>query len=143
MPTVYIELNKFFPLSRKGHQCITHCYSSASIIYHPLKNKSHIDYDSPACAIMPKVTKKKKHSKSKKKKKIYFDKCWSSSQGNYNLDSNSRMYMYNQGMYFCRVVLQKVYGIRSYSQAVEFVKKNPGMPQEFKEKILKCSFLLY
>ena len=74
MPTVYIELNKFFPLSRKGHQCITHCYSPASIIYHPLKNKSHIDYNSPACAIMPKVTKKKKHSKSKKRKKKYFYK---------------------------------------------------------------------
>ena len=46
-------------------------------------------------------------------------------------------------MYFCRVVLQKVYGIYSYNQAIEFIRKNPGMSKEFKDKILNCSYLLY
>jgi hypothetical protein len=139
MSIVYFELNKYFPRSKKGHQCITNCYSPGVIVQHPLKNKSNINYISSSCGIIPKKYKNKK-GKTKKKAK-YFDECWNP---NYNsLNSDSILYTISPDLHFCKVVMNKVYGIKSYNDAITFINMNPTMSEKFKDKIIKCAYLMY
>ena len=39
--------------------------------------------------------------------------------------------------------MNKVYGIKSYKDAIAFINMNPTMSEKFKDKILKCAYLIH
>ena len=39
--------------------------------------------------------------------------------------------------------MNKVYGIKSYNDAITFINMNPTMSEKFKDKIIKCAYLMY
>ena len=138
MANIYINIPKIFPNSHKNYKCISDCYGPGVLHTHPYdSNKYILNQYYSTCAIEPVKKKKKKRTKGKKKKekreKRYFDKCTKLTS-----DPRNKIYLKNQNMYFCKFLLDRLYGIKTKDQAITFIKNNPYIDLNLKNKILHC-----